>query len=178
VERAILAGDDRTGVCLMQVVEALDEGDVFACEEVEIAADTTLDDLRARLVDVGARLLVDHLRAGLGPGTPQTGESTYAAKIDPSELRLDWSRPAMELERVVRVGGAWTTFRGRRLKVLDARAGDRGGALAAGELDGGLVGTGDGVLELVVVQPEGRQRQDAAAWLNGAHLVAGERLGS
>jgi methionyl-tRNA formyltransferase len=177
VERALLAGDERTGVCIMQVVEALDEGDVFACEEVELAPDVTLVDLRAQLVEVGTDLLVDTLRAGLGSPTPQRGEPTYAAKIDPDELRLDWARPANDLARVVRTGGAWTTFRDRRLKVIDARVADAPDGLEPGEVADALVGTGDGALALVVVQPEGRARQDATAWRNGARLTPGERLG-
>jgi methionyl-tRNA formyltransferase len=178
VERAILAGDERTGVCLMQVVEGLDEGGVFACAEMPIARDDTLDALRDRLVEVGTDLLVDTLRAGLDGPTPQAGEPTYADKIGPDDLHLDWTRAARDLERIVRVGGAWTTFRGRRLKVLAARAIDGRDALAPGELAGDRVGTGDGVIELAAVQPEGRQRQPMAAWRNGAHPAPGERLGS
>lgn len=177
VERAILAGDDRTAVCVMDVEEGLDTGAVYAREEVEIGADETADELRARLVDVGARLLVDTLERGLSQPAPQVGEPTYAEKLRPEELRLDWSRPAIELHRVVRVGDAWTTFRGHRLKVHRTRVVDTPqGDLAPGELDGVRAGTGDGVLELVEVQPEGKARQPAAAWRNGARPRPGERL--
>jgi len=178
VERALLAGDTSTAVCLMQLEEGLDTGPVYACHDVAIGPDTTAAELRAELVARGTELLVARLRDGLGTPTPQEGEATYAAKLEPAELRLDWSRPAEELHRVVRVGGAWTTFRGRRLKVLRARlAPDRVGP-APGELDGLHVGTGAGALELVEVQPEGKAPQAATAWRNGARPEPGEALGS
>jgi methionyl-tRNA formyltransferase len=175
VERAILAGDPETGVDIMQLEEGLDTGPLHAEVRVAIEPDETADALRARLVDVGSRLLVDTLAAGLGEPRPQTGEPTYAAKLDPSEFEIDWSRSATELERLVRIGRAWTAFRGRRLKVLEAREVAGGGA--PGALDGVVVGTGTGGLELVTVQPEGKGPQAAAAWRNGARPDPGERLG-
>jgi methionyl-tRNA formyltransferase len=122
VERAILAGDDRTGVCLMALEETLDTGGIYGCAERAIGPDETLDELRARLVEAGTGLLLDALARGLGAPRPQEGEVTYAAKIEPAELELDWSRPAVELARVVRLGRAWTIFRGRRLLVWRASA--------------------------------------------------------
>lgn len=179
VERAILAGDDETGVCLMRLEEGLDTGPVYACERLAIGPEETASELRRRLVDAGCRLLVEHLTAGLGDPTPQEGEATYAAKIDPAELRLVWARPAADLARLVRLEQAWTTFRGRRLKVLQASVAPAGvGAdLAAGALDGVVVGTGDGALELQVVQPEGKAPQAAAAWRNGARPGPDDLLG-
>ena len=120
VERALLAGDRQTGVCLMQVEHGLDTGGVFAREVVPIGERVTAVELRAELVTVGARLLVDSLTAGLGAPQPQRGEPLYAAKIDPSELRIDWSRPAVEIDRLVRLGGAWSSFRSKRIKVVAA----------------------------------------------------------
>lgn len=180
VERAILEGDERTGVCVMAVEEGLDTGGVYRQVDVPIGDDETAEELRARLVEVGSGLLVDALAAGLGEPTPQAGEPTYAKKIDPDELRLDWARPAICVHRLVRVGGAWTTFRGTRLKVHRSRlrAPAAGVTLAPGELRGLAVGTGDGTLELVEVQPEGKARQEAAAWRNGARPGDGERLGT
>jgi methionyl-tRNA formyltransferase len=179
VERAVLAGDDETGVCLMRLEEGLDTGPLYACERVTIGPDETADELRSRLVGLGTDLLVDRLVAGLGRPVPQEGEPTYAAKLEPQELRLDWARPAVELHRVVRVGGAWTTFRGRRLKVRWARLAPAGSTgLAPGQLEATVVGTGAGALELVEVQPEGRAPQPAQAWWNGARIGPGERLGA
>lgn len=179
VERAILAGDDETGVCLMRLEEGLDTGPVYACERVGIGPEETADELRTRLVTVGSDLLLATLKAGLSVPAPQEGEPTYAAKLGPEELQLEWSRPAVELHRVVRVGGAWTTFRGRRLKIHRARPVWPGGhAPSPGVLEATVVGAGEGALELVEVQPEGRAPQPAEAWLRGARPAPGERLGT
>jgi methionyl-tRNA formyltransferase len=160
VERALLAGDDRTGVCVMDVEEGLDTGGTYVCEEVAIGGDTTADELRAELVDRGTRLLTGVLRDGLGEPRPQVGEATYASKIDPAELHIDWSRPPEEIHRLVRLGGAWTTHNGKRLKVWRSKLGD------------------SGTLELVEVQPEGKGRMSMADWSNGARWQPGDPLGT
>jgi methionyl-tRNA formyltransferase len=175
VERALLAGDDETGVDVMQLEEGLDTGGIYAEERLAIGAEETADELRDRLVAVGTELLVRTLSAELGEPTPQVGEPTYASKIDPAELELQWDRPAVELHRLVRLGRAWTTFRGKRLKVLSARLAPS--EAGPGVLDGLVVGTGDGGLELVTVQPEGKGPQDASAWRNGTRPEAGEEVG-
>jgi methionyl-tRNA formyltransferase len=177
VERAILAGDPVTGVCIMALEEGLDTGPVYACKERAIGDEETLEELRSALTEMGTRMLVDLLASGLPEPRPQVGDPTYAAKIEPEEHHLDWSRPALELHRVVRLGQAWTTFRGRRLRVLRARVA-AGTQLEPGELDPATlrVGTGDGALELVEVQPEGRAPQPVKAWRNGARLQPGERM--
>jgi methionyl-tRNA formyltransferase len=177
VERAILAGDETTAVAVMAVDESLDTGAIYDEAEVDIGPDETADELRARLVELGTALLLGVLERGLAVKRVQGGESTYARKLDPSELELDWRRPATELHRAVRVGPAWTTWRGRRLKVLRAAVEPDGG-LTPGRLDGTAVGTGDGTLVLVEVQPEGRSRLPADAWVRGARIGAGDRLGS
>ena len=174
VERAILAGDGRTGVDLMVVEETLDTGGIYARAEVPIGDDDTLEELRERLVAAGSALLVEHLRSGLPEPMPQEGEPTYAAKIDPAELEIDWARPAVEIHRLVRVGGAWTTHAGKRLKVWRTALVDGD----AGDGDGPTVPTGDVSLRLVDVQPEGKPRMTAAAWANGAHWRDGDRLPS
>lgn len=190
VERAILAGDERTGVDLMVVEEGLDTGGVLGRVELAIGPDETAAELRDRLVLAGTELLVDHLAAGLGTPAPQQGEPTHAAKIEPADLHLDWTAPASELQRTVRVGGAWTTVDGRRLKVWRATPGveDPDGTLSGlgpGEVgatiagpDGGVVpvGTGTTPLGLCEVQPEGKPRLAAADWANGAR-PAGSTLG-
>ncbi len=120
VERALLAGDAETGVCLMQLEEGLDTGPVYRTERVPIGATTTADDLRTELVEVGTRILIEELRAGLDVPRPQTGEPTYAAKIRPDELRIDWTRPPADVHRLIRLGGSWTTLHGKRLKIAAA----------------------------------------------------------
>jgi len=184
VERAILAGDRSTGVCVMALDEGLDTGPLYRCEEVEIGPDETVDELRTRLERVGTPILLDLLRSGLGDPVAQRGEPTHAAKVEPGEYYLDWSRPAVELHRVVRLGRAWTTFRGHRLQVRRARLASvddiDGGPVPAGRIDPRslTVATGEGFLELVEVQPEGRATQPATVWRNGARLEADDRLGS
>jgi methionyl-tRNA formyltransferase len=182
VERAILAGDAETGVCLMALEEGLDTGDVYTCERVMIGPEETADELRRRLTDVGTELLVTALERGresLPTPRPQTGEPTYAAKLDPAELYLDWARPAVELHRLVRLGRAWTTVRGRRLEVVRARVAPGPPSPGSpGRLEGLVVATGDGALALVEVKPEGRGVVPADSWLRGARLADGEVLGS
>lgn len=180
VERALLAGDDRTGVCVMAVEEGLDTGAVYATVEIPIGTNDTADGLGRALTSAGSQLLVDTLRSGLGNPVPQTGTSTYAAKLGPDDRHLQWTRPAVELHRVVRVGGAWTTFRGRRLKVHEAvpvHADPDGSTTAPGHLHGDLVSCGEGRLQLVTVQPEGKGRVPFADWANGARPDPDEPLG-
>lgn len=181
VERTILEGDRETGVCLMALEEGLDTGGIYACRRVQVGPDETAAELRARLAALGTALLVERLasgRASLGVPRPQEGEVTWAAKVDPSLLHLDWSRPACELSRVVRLGRAWTTTGGRRLLVHRARPHEAATVPGPpGRLQGALVATGKGALELVVVQPEGRRPMDAQAWRQGARLADGAVLG-
>ena len=177
VERAILAGDEMTGVCIMALEEGLDTGPVYAREERPIGEEETLDEVRGALTEMGTRMLVGLLATGLPEPQAQEGEPTYAAKIEPEEHHLDWDRPAVELHRVIRLGPAWTPFRDRRLRILRARV-SPAPELSPGELDAGTlkVGTGAGALELVEVQPEGKGPQPAASWRNGARLQPGERF--
>lgn len=170
VERALLAGDAVTGVCLMQLDEGLDTGPVHARVEVPIHDDDTGDSLRSRLVKVGTTLVVEQLTLGLGEPQPQRGQPSYAAKLTAGDLKLDWSRPAAELHRVVRLGGAWALFRDKRLKVLAADLID---ASAEGDqLHDAVVGG----LRLVTVQPEGKGPMPYRDFCNGARPQPGERL--
>jgi methionyl-tRNA formyltransferase len=179
VERAILAGDTETGVCLMAIDEGLDTGPVYGCEAIAIGPEETASELRARLATLSASMLVEALAHGLGRAVPQQGEATYAEKIEPADLYLDWNRSASELHRVVRLGRAWTTWRSRRLLVLAARIAAKAPTDGPpGRLAGDLVVTGDGALRLVTVQPEGRPPLPAMDWLRGARPRAGEGLGS
>lgn len=186
VERAILAGDPETGVCLMALEEGLDTGPVYSRVVTPIGPEETAAELRQRLGRLGDELLLGVLATGLPEPQPQAGEPLYAAKLEPEELRLDFSRPAVELHRVVRVGRAWTTFRGRRLLVLAARlvaAPDVPVAaavppVAPGQVQGDLVATSQGWLRLLRVQPEGKAAMDGAAWARGARLGGPDRLGS
>ncbi len=176
VERAILAGDPVTGVSLMALEAGLDTGPVYARREVAVVEGETAEQLRGRLVEVGSALLVELLSGPLPAPVPQEGEPTYAEKVTPADLELHWERPADELLRVVRLGRAWTTFRGRRLGVLAAEVAGTLPGTAPGTLVGETVTTGTGALRLRLVQPEGGRPMDAADWRRGARLQPGERL--
>jgi methionyl-tRNA formyltransferase len=180
LERAILAGDREAGVCLMKVEEGLDTGPVYARAVVPLDDETDLAALRAESTAVGSRLLVEALArgvAGLPVPEPQVGDATIAPKLTVADLRLEWDEPASELLRVVRLGRAWTTFRGRRLGILKAEAiGD--GSAPPGTLQGTSVSTGRGTLVLSQVQPESRSAMAAEDWIRGTRPAVGERLGS
>jgi methionyl-tRNA formyltransferase len=181
VERAILAGDEVTGVCLMEVTEGLDEGGVYAREETRIGPAETARELTERLGEMGARLLVAKLAggpAGLGAALPQQGEVTYAAKLSADELYLDFSEAAEILVRKVRLGRAWTTWRGGRLLVLRATSEAGPGGHRPGELVGEKVACEEGWLVPTEVRPEGRRAQSFSEFLRGARLAPRERLGA
>lgn len=175
---AILAGDEETGVATMRMDRGVDTGPVFRTERVPIGPGDTLGSLTASLAALGGPLLADTL-AGLEAGTetaePQDdSRATYARKLEKEDGRIDWSRAAAEIERLVRGlhpwPGAFTTYRGKILKVLAAAA--EAGELPAGALrerDGAVVvGTGDGVLRLGEVQIAGKPRTSGEAWFRGA----------
>ena len=168
VERAILAGDMRTGVCVMNVEETLDTGDVFARREIDIMETHTSENLTADLAVVGGQLLVDTLNEGLGTGVPQQGETTYAAKVSADELRLDWNLSNTEVLRQVRALRCYTMLGAQRLKIIHAEMLEDSVQLGRGQCDGaGIVGTRDGAVRLISVQPEGKAVMDAASWLRG-----------
>lgn len=168
VERAILAGDAETGVCIMQIEPTLDTGAVYARASVPITDTSTTAELTEQLAAVGAGLLLRCLAEGLGEPVPQSGEVTHAAKISRDELRVDWTRPAHEVHRVVRAVRAFSVIDGVRVRLIEAEVEGSSGGLPPGELSSdAVVGTGDGALRLVRVQPEGKAPMDAQAWLRG-----------
>jgi methionyl-tRNA formyltransferase len=179
VERAILAGDTETGVCIMALEEALDTGPVYARAAVGVD-DKGLEELRTELVGLGTKLLVDLLARGIdGLPTPvaQVGEPTYAKKVRDEELVLDFTRPAVELARVVRLGRARTTVEGARLGVLAASV-EPEAAGAPGDFDGEVVTCSPGGLRLLTIVPEGRRAMDPGAWLRGLRGVRPTTLGT
>jgi methionyl-tRNA formyltransferase len=179
MERALLSGDRETGVGLMQLEEGLDTGPLFAEVRTTISGDDTGDSLRDCLTSLGSEMLVRCLRSGLTAPSPQQGEPTYAAKLSMNDLRIDWSSAASVIDRLIRLGGAWTTADGRRLKVVTAtiQSGDVLGA--TGQLVGAVVQTGDGLLRLDKVRPEGKGVMAMKDWLNGAgRSLANSVLGS
>lgn len=167
VERAILAGDAVTGVCVMVVEEGLDTGGVYRRVEVPIDDQVSLEELRSELVVTGSKLLVDALHEGLGAAEPQSGATIYAKKLNTDDLHVDWGCETQEILRQVRLGRAWTTFRGKRMGIWAAKKSERTD-LDAGQLDGLFVGSGSGAIELSRVQPEGKPQMAATDWKNGA----------
>ncbi|HUY65228.1 MAG TPA: methionyl-tRNA formyltransferase [Acidimicrobiales bacterium] len=188
VERAILEGDSETGVCLMAVEAGLDTGGIYAETDTVIGDDETADELRGRLVAMGCRLLERHLGdgvAGLPVARDQVGQPSYAEKVLPAEHRIHWEQDALQIHRVIRLGRAWTTFRGRRLRILRAAelpGGPTPGwerAGPPGTLDQGTVVAGDGArICLLAVQPEGRRPMEVGDWLRGYRPEQNERLGA
>ncbi len=176
VERAILAGDRATGVCVMGLEPELDTGPVYRRRETEIGEQTTAQELSEQLAKLGAEELVFAIQEGLTDPVPQIGTVTTANKIRRADLSLDWKLSAVELDRVVRVGGAWTTNESSLLKIHQTRV--VSGEGEPGVLDHDLVGTSKDLLQLLVVQPEGKSRMEADAWINGAHLGTKARLGT
>ncbi len=166
VERAILNGDATTAISIMSVVEALDEGDIWAVADVAINDDDTLFSLWSDMAVAGASLLVETMRAGFRDPQAQIGEPVYAHKLTVEDRRLDWSRSAVELHRIVRVGGAWTELNGERFKIHDATVVES--IAPPGEINELVVGTGRDGLRLHIVQPANRPRMEADAWANGA----------
>jgi methionyl-tRNA formyltransferase len=179
VERALLAGDRETGVCLMQLEAGLDTGPVYATTRVAIGERETAGELRARLVDVGTELLVAHLPA-VADTEPlsQAGEPTYAEKLTVEEFELDPARSAAQLDRLVRAGnprpGAWMWVGGRRVKVWRARPDPEAAVdgLPGSITLGGALVTGGGVLALDEVQPEGKRAMPGPAWRAGLRADA------
>ncbi len=186
IQWAIASGDARTGVCLMQMDEGLDTGAVIACRELPIGPEDTSATLHLALAELGGQLLRDelprYLRGEL-KATPQPSEGMVLAPlIDKEEGRLDFQRPAVELERRLRAftpwPGAFTPFAGGLFKVHRVRVGEGRGApgtvLASGP-DGIEIACGEGSLVLLEVQPEGKRRMTAAEFLSGRKLEIGSR---
>jgi methionyl-tRNA formyltransferase len=183
IERAIMAGDERTGVCVMQVTAGLDSGPVALREELRIGAEDDFESLSAKLAALGGEMLVEafDLLAGgrLELAEQDEGEATYAERIEPDERRLDPGRPAVELARTVRaltphVGAYVELDGGERLGVRRARAvevGVRQGEMKA-EWGALLLGCGRGALRLEVVQPPGGKPMAADAYLRGHRVPA------
>jgi methionyl-tRNA formyltransferase len=182
VERALLAGDRRTGVCIMRVVEALDMGEVYRHAEVEIQTDDSADTLRDRLCAYSIPLLMDVVGNGAGRGEPQVGEPTYASKITALDLAFDWTNSAEQLVRITRVGVGHTKFRGKRLNIHSTRIVESSKLGVPGQVvelmsAGVAVATGQGIICLQTVQPEGKPVLDALSWSRGARLELDEMFG-
>ncbi|WP_375174259.1 methionyl-tRNA formyltransferase [Pseudooceanicola sp.] len=182
IHRAIMAGDAETGVCIMQMEAGLDTGPVLLREALAIAAEETTAELHDRLSVLGARLIVEALARldELEPEVQPDAGVSYASKIDKSEARVDWTRPAAEVDRLIRglspFPGAWCEVGGQRVKLLASRL--VAGQGAPGEvLDDALrVACGTGAVQLLRLQRAGKGAQEAAEFLRGNPIPRGARL--
>lgn len=181
IQAAILAGDTRTGVTVMQMDAGLDTGVMLLSEAVPITPATTAGALHDRLADLGARLLLRVLDQAPAPvAQPDTG-ATYAARLTRADGRIDWTGDAAGLDRQVRALNPWpgtyTVLDGTVLKVLAAAPEAGGGAPGSILDDRLLVACGTGALRLLRVQAPGRAAMDADAFLRGHRLAPGAALG-
>jgi methionyl-tRNA formyltransferase len=188
VQRAVLHGDEITGAATFQIEESLDTGPVYGVVTEPILPTDTSGDLLARLAETGAQLLVatmDGVEAGELEPRPQPADGvSIAPKLTPEDAHVDWTLPAQHVDRRVRActpaPGAWTTFRGDRLKLGPVRPAPDAEPLPPGELrvtrSAVLAGTGSHPVVLGDVQPQGKQRMDATAWARGVRPAEGDAL--
>ncbi|WP_329015828.1 methionyl-tRNA formyltransferase [Streptomyces sp. NBC_00690] len=189
VQHAVLAGDQMTGAATFQIEEGLDSGPVYGVITEAIRPTDTSGDLLTRLAFAGAGLLaatMDGIEDGTLHAVPQPAEGvSLAPKLGVEDARVDWSAPALRVDRVVRgctpAPGAWTEFRGERLKLISVGLLVDRTDLSPGELSVGKnhvhVGTGSHAVELGWVQPQGKKPMRAADWARGVRIAAGERVG-
>ena len=191
IQAAVLAGDALTGVSIQRIVLALDEGDVLLAKERTIGPRETSGDLFASLAVLGGEALVealDRLEDGNATFTPQDPtRATYARKIRKERGAIDWSKPAVEIERAVRAFNPWPLARlrdpkGRELNVLAAQVVERNESAEPGTVleadERFVVACGSGALELLEVQVAGKRAMHTAEFLRGARMSKGEKVGT
>ncbi|MFI6082049.1 methionyl-tRNA formyltransferase [Streptomyces sp. NPDC051217] len=190
VQHAVMAGDETTGAATFLIEEGLDSGPVYGVITEDVRPTDTSGDLLTRLAFAGAGLLaatMDGIEDGTLKAVPQPAEGiTLAPKLTVEDARVDWTAPALRVDRVVRgctpAPGAWTVFRGERLKLIQLAPVPDRTDLAPGEPAVGKnsvhVGTGSYAVELLWVQPQGKKPMRAADWARGVRIATGERLGA
>lgn len=180
IHRAIMAGDTETGICIMQMEAGLDTGPVLLREVTPIGAEETTGQLHDRLSQMGARLILDALAdlSGRKPYIQPDAGVTYASKIEKAEARVDWSRPAVEVDRLIRglspFPGAWCDVGGERLKLLGSRLAEGQGApgqvLADPDLKRLHIACGSGAVDITLAQREGKRAMPPEDVLRGFAL--------
>jgi methionyl-tRNA formyltransferase len=186
IERALLAGDHETGITIMQMDTGLDTGAILLQEKITINDDDTAQTLHDRLAQLGARGIVRALREQLSPRVQDNAEATYAGKISKADAMIDWSRGADAICRQVRAfyprPGAATTLNGAALKLWRAQPAPATigapGTVVAADAQGLVIATGSGAIRVIELQKAGGKRMAAAAFLAGAKVVPGMRLGA
>ena len=186
---AVMAGDEETGVTVMQMDEGMDTGDILLVKKLPIPQDATTEEMFDRLSELGATAMLEAIRgieAGTLTRTPQDHTAATTVGLLTKEMgAVDWHKPAKDIHNLIRGlyswPGAYTSLHGKRLKLLRARCGNHSGKGAPGTVsvqNGKLFVTcGDGqCVELLEVQPEGKKRMDAAAFLNGRGAADGDQF--
>jgi methionyl-tRNA formyltransferase len=182
IQRAIMAGDAETGVSIMRMEAGLDTGPVLLREAVPIGPHDTAGSLHDRLAALGARLIVEALSRldTLVPAPQPEAGVTYAAKIDKTEARVDWTRPAAEIDRLIRglspFPGAWAHLGGERVKLLLSERVEGSGAPGEVLDDRLAIACGDGAIRLLRLQRAGKLSIDAGEFLRGFPMPASSRL--
>ncbi|WP_444460889.1 methionyl-tRNA formyltransferase [Rhodobacter capsulatus] len=177
IHRAILSGDAETGICIMQMEAGLDTGPVLLREALTIGATETTGELHDRLSAMGARMICETLERldSLTPEAQPEAGVTYAAKIDKAEAKIDWTRPAAELVRLVNglspFPGAWCEVAGERVKLLRAEP-VSGAGVPGTVLHGFDIACGTGALRVLEAQREGKKPMPSAEILKGLALPA------
>jgi len=182
IQRAIMAGDSKTGVCIMQMEAGLDTGPVIDCRATEISVEDTAESLHDRLAKIGAVLIADVLETGrlIAKPQPEAGV-TYASKIDKAEAKVDWTQSAEVVDRLIRgispFPGAWCEMKGERVKLL-------GSVVAKGEGEAGMaldddftIACGQGAVRLTRLQRAGKGPMAKGDFKRGFPLAEGEKLG-
>lgn len=189
VARAILNGEEKSGVTTMRLVEKMDAGPIYLQKEVALAPDETALSLEKRLTPIGAELLLETIRGlkegSITPTAQKEPAATYAPMLRKEDGRIDWSKPAKAIERKVRGlypwPSAYTHGQGKTLKVYRAKVIPQGegtpGEVVRADSGGLWIATGHGILGLEEVQLEGRKRLPAAEFIKGARIAKGQRLG-
>lgn len=187
IQRAILAGDHETGVTIMQMDAGLDTGAMLLKQVVTIAADDTAQTLHDKLAVTGAQLLLRVLQEQPQPVPQDSTNATYAAKISKAEAHIDWTRPAVEIDRLIRAfnpaPGAYTTWNGQALKIWRAEpaiaiavSDTPTGTVVQADNNGVVVATGTGAIRLLELQRAGGKRLAPRQFLAGTPIDAGTRF--
>lgn len=174
IHRAIMAGDSETGICIMQMAAGLDTGPVLQRAATKIGIEETTADLHDRLSQMGARMICDVVNHLPMAAEAQSDQGvTYAAKIDKSEARIDWTQTATQIDRLIRglspFPGAWCEIGKERVKFLRSRLA-QGQGVPGQRLHGLTIACGDGAIEVTLAQREGKRPMSASDFLNGAEL--------
>ncbi len=191
IHRAILEGKEKTGVCIMEITQELDAGDIYECKEIEILDEDDIISLHDKLAKEGAQLLLqalDKIEKGQINKKPQEHEkATYAKPIKKEEGKIDWSKSAREIFNQVRAFKVWpkafTTFRDKEIKILDAKVSDETSTGNNGEIvdiikgEGFVVQTGKGRLLIKKLQFPNSKPISADEAIRGYHIKVGEKLG-